>query len=326
MKMRKLLIFILLGFIIASCNKDDNNIAQGNFGKNKFRVKEIKGSNAHWGDYTMIVSYRAEEMENIWVRHGQDTIAHLTKEEKPVGNGNDYASTIYRINDYVANISEDSIRKLEDKYGVEAAKDSIPVVEREVFSAQVYYDNGRLWQQILLTSVPYPDMSEGAQYLKKERYKYIYEYDANGNIGICRMFIDTFDTSDPDLNADVQERAVRKLVFDYSGDRIAGMEEYRAEDEYGSDASYVKVPDWNFIYAGDRLTAANDLTYQWSGNTLSVTRDGKVVRYTLNNDGYPTRIDYANGEYVEVTYEAGNGNFGIFSPLLDQNFQIPYVR
>lgn len=326
MKMKKLLIFILLGFIIASCNNDDDDIAMGNSGKNGFRVKEIKGSNAHWGNYTMTVSYKNEDMEYIWVCNGQDTIAHLSKEERPVGNGNAYASTIYRIYDYVANISEDSIRKLEDKYGVEVAKDSIPVVSRELFSAQVAYENGRLWQQTLLFNIQYPDMSDGAQYLKKDRYKYIYEYSANGAVSICRMFIDTFDTSDPDLNADVQERAIRKLVFVYAGGRIAGMEEYRAEDEYGSEASYVKVTDWNFTYAGDRLTAANDITYQWSGNTVSVTRVGEVVRYTLNNDGYLTRIDYANGDYVEVTYEAGNGNFGIFSPLLEQNFGIPYVR
>lgn len=326
MKMKKLLIFILLGFIAASCNNDDDDTTPGNSGKNRFRVKEIKGSNAHWGDYTMTVSYRDEEMENIWVCNGQDTVAYLSKEERAAGNGNDYASTIYRIYDYVSNISEDSIRKLQDKYGVEAAKDSIPVVERELFLAQVYYDNDRLWQQMLLTSTPYPDIKEGVQYLKKERYKYIYEYNANGELGICRMFIDTFDTSDPDLNTDVQDRAVRKLVFDYSGDRIAGMEEYRAEDEYGSDASYVKVTDWNFGYTGDRLTAANDMTYQWSGNTLTVTRNGEVVRYTLNNDGYLVRIDYANGEYVEVTYEAGHGDFSVFSPLLDQNFGIPYVR
>lgn len=326
MKMKKLLIFILLGLIVASCNKDDDDIALGNSGKNGFRVKEIKGSNAHWGDYTMTVSYRAEDMEYIWVRNGQDTIAYLSKEEKPVGNGNDYASTIYRIYDYVANISEDSIRKLEDKYGVEAAKDSIPVVSRELFSVQVAYENGRLWQQTLLSNVQYPDMSDGAQYLKKDRYKYIYEYNANGVVSICRMFIDTFDISDPDLNADVRERAIRKLVFDYAGGKIAGMEEYRAEDEYGSEASYVKVTDWNFTYAGDRLTVANDITYQWSSNTVSVTRDGEVVRYTLNNDGYLVRIGYANGDYVEVTYEAGNGNFGIFSPLLDRNFGIPYVR
>ena len=104
------------------------------------------------------------------------------------------------------------------------------------------------------------------------------------------------------------------------------MEEYRAEDEYGSEASYVKVTDWNFTYAGDKLTAANDITYSWSGNTVSVTRDGETVRYTLNANGYLTRIDYANGDYMEVTYEAGNGNFGIFTPLLNRNFGIPYVR
>lgn len=326
MKMKKFLIFILLGFIVASCDKDDNDIAMGNSGKNEFRVKEIKGSNGHWGDYTMTVSYRAENMEYIWVYSGKDTIAYLSKEERAIGNGNDYASTIYRINDYVANISEDSIRKLEDKYGMEAAKDSIPVVSRELFSAQVAYENGRLWQQTLLSNVQYPDMSDGALYLKKDRYKYIYEYNANGVVTICRMFIDQFDTSDPDLNADVQERTVRKLMFVYSGGKVSGMEEYRAEDEYGSEASYVKVTDWNFTYAGDQLTAAKDITYQWSGNTMSVTRDGEVVRYTLNNDGYLTRIDYANGDYLEVKYEAGNGNFGIFSPLLDRNFGIPYVR
>lgn len=52
----------------------------------------------------------------------------------------------------------------------------IPVVSRELFSAQVAYENGRLWQQTLLSNVQYPDMSDGAQYLKKDRYKYIYEY------------------------------------------------------------------------------------------------------------------------------------------------------
>lgn len=326
MKMKKLLIFVLLGFIVASCDKDEDGSATWNFGKNEFRVKEIKGSNAHWGDYTMSVAYKAEEMEEIWVCSGQDTIAYLSKEERPVGNGNEYASTFYRIYDYVPAISEDSIRKLEEKYGVEAAKDSIPVVSRELFSVEVAYENGRLWQQTLLSYVRFPDMSESVQYLRKERYKYIYEYDGDGAMGICRMFFDTFDTSDPDLNTKVQERAVRKLVFGYTGGRLAAMEEYRAEDEYGSEASYVKVKDWNFTYAGERLTAANDISYQWDAHAVSVTREGETVRYTFDEKGYVKRIDYTDGEYIEVKYEGGNGNFSIFTPLLEQSFSIPFIR
>lgn len=326
MKMKKLLILILSGFMTASCNNDNDDALTGGAGKNEFRVKTIQGSNAQWGDFTMSVSYRNEEIDSMYVYNATDTLAYLSIEKRTEGNGNNYASTIYRIYNYVANISADSIKKLEDKYGVEAAKDSILLVSREVFSSQVAYEDGKMWLQVLTSYVHVPEENQVAQYLKKERGQYLYEHHANGTLGICRLFHDTFDTSDADLNIKFQTRAVRKLVFSHDKGLVSGMEEYRAEDEYGSEASYVKVTDWNFTYAGDKLTAANDITYSWSGNTVSVTRDGETVRYTLNANGYLTRIDYANGDYIEVTYEAGNGNFGIFTPLLNRNFGIPYVR
>lgn len=326
MKMKRIIIFILLGLIAASCNNDDDDAIKGNVGKNEFRVKTIRGTNAQWGDFTLTVSYRNEEMDSMYVYNATDTLAYLSKEERPEGNGYDYASTIYHIYNYVANISADSIQKLEDKYGVEVAKDSIPLVSREVFSSQVAYENGEVWLQILTAYVHVPEENQPAQYLKEERNQYMYEYHANGSLDICRMFHDTFDTSDADLNNKFQTRDVRKLVFNYDRGLVSDMEEFRAEDEYGSEASYVKVTDWNFIYTGDRLTAANDITYSWNGNAVSITREGNTVRYTLNANGYPTRIDYPNGDYLEVTYEAGNGNFSIFSPLLEQNFGIPYIR
>lgn len=324
--MRKLLILILLGFIAAACNNDDDDVFAGSAGKNEFRVKSIKGSNAHWGDYTLAVTYRAEEVDSMWVYNANDTLARLSKEERAAGNGNDYASTFYHIYDYVPNISEDSIRKLQEKYGVEMAKDSIPIVNRELFTTQLVYEDERLWQQTFTCYVRYPDMSDGVQYLKKERCKYIYEYNANGLLSICRMFIDSYDTSDPDLNQDFQKRDIRKLIFAYDQGKVTNMEEYRNEDKYGSEASYVKANDWNFTYSANNLISVNDIAYQYSGNTLSVTRDNEITRYSYNSNGYLSRIDYANGEYVEIAYESGHGNFAIFSPLLEQTFGIPVVR
>ena len=56
MKMKKLLILILSGFMTASCNNDNDDALTGGAGKNEFRVKTIHGAYAHWGDFTMCVS------------------------------------------------------------------------------------------------------------------------------------------------------------------------------------------------------------------------------------------------------------------------------
>lgn len=317
--MKKIVIYLLLGLVIAACDKDDDNTPTRSAVKNQFRVKEIKGSNEHWGDYTMTVSYYAEELDSILVYNTRDTLAYFSKEEKE-------ESVIYSIYDIVPNISKDSIRVLEEKYGA-AAKDSIPMVEKKLFSSEIVYENQRIWQQTITSYVQYDDMSEGAKYLTKDRTKYIYEYNPNGFLSICRMFIDTFDTTDPDDNREIKERAVRKLDFAYDGEKTNNMVEYRAEDEYGSSASYVKVADWNFVYSGNNLTAVNDIAYQYNGNLVTgITREGAVTRYAYNADGYVTRIDYANGDYLEIKYEAGHGNFSIFAPILEQSFNIPYIR
>ena len=321
--MKKILIYLLLGVSLFACNdSDDDTGARKVNVKNEFRVKEIRGTNAHWGNYTMGVSYYAEELDSAWVYNAQkDTLDILTTQEIEGG-------IEYDIYDFVPNIDADSIRRLEELYG-EKAKDSIPMVTRKLYSLQVIYDNERVQSQAFSFYMPREDMGVGQdfnnKYLNNYRTRYYYEYDQQGYLIICRMLKDVY-LPDPDDNAEF-ERSVNKLVFSYVSGRVSVMDEFRAEDQYGSSESYVKSDTWNFVYTGEKLTAVNGVTYQYEGNSVSsITRDGQTVRYSYNSDGYLKRIEWTNGEYMEMKYESGNGNFGVLSPLLEQNWEVPYVR
>lgn len=157
--------------------------------KNKFRVKEITGRNAHWGEYVMNMVYYEETLDSVVVRdHANDKLAVMTS------SGTDNGLK-YSLNDYIPNIDADSIQKLYDKYG-SLAKDSIPLIARELFSLSNEYKNEILVAQTFVYNKAREDVGSGKnfnnKYLKNKRVRYLYEYDDRANLIICRILEDMY--------------------------------------------------------------------------------------------------------------------------------------
>ena len=85
-----------------------------------------------------------------------------------------------------------------------------------------------------------------------------------------------------------------------------------------------------FSYSGGLLTQVSgerlNLEYQYSGGQVTAIRytDGERT-YEYNSDGFLKRVDFGNGEYMEIKYEAGHGDFHLFTPLIENSFNLPSI-
>lgn len=327
--MRKLLLYFMLCVTMFACNdSEDDGIDGGVNGiKNKFRVKEINGENDYWGKFSMSFTYYEERVDSALVRNAVgDTIAILTVSE-------DEKSRTYYIADVIPAIDPDSIQKLEDLYG-DLAKDSIPMMTRNLFTLKTEYTKSVMTAQEFNYYRPREDVGTGPsfnnKYLNDKRMRYIYEYDASGRLKICRMFSDVFEP-DPDDNVEFK-RLVYKAVFAYDeAGKTVAIDWYQGDESYEATGSYRLTDRYQFVYSGEKPSALNgkllQLTYQYAGDLLtSIDNNGATVKYGYNNDGYLNRIEKGTNDYMDIKYQSGNGNFSLFTPLLDQGFGVPYIR
>ena len=327
--MRKLLLYFMLCVTMFACNdSDDDGISSGvNEIKNKFRVKEISGENDYWGKFSMHFKYYEERVDSAVVCNAAlDTIAILTVSE-------DEKSRTYYVADFIPAIDPDSIQRLEDLYG-ELAKDSIPMMTRNVFQLKTEYTKSVMTAQEFNYYRPREDVGTGAsfnnKYLNDKRMRYLYEYDAVGKLKICRMFSDVFEP-DPDDNAEFK-RLIYKAVFSYDEvGKAVSIDWYQGDESYEATESYRLTDQYQFIYSGEKPSALNgkllQLTYQYAGEQVTqIDNNGITVKYGYNSDGYLNRIEKGTNDYMDIKYESGHGNFSLFTPLLDQGFFIPYIR
>lgn len=326
--MKYLILIICLFIGMAACHDSDDNTTPGQEEtKNTSRVKEINGKNSYWGEYHMQFIYYGDKVDSAWIWNaGKDTIALLTTSE------DDKALTYY-ISDFIPAIDPDSIQKLEDRYGP-LAKDSIPMMTRTLYSVKNQFTNGILMAQEFAYYRPREDVGTGVdfnnKYLNDKRIRYIYEYNAAGTLKICRVFRDVYE-KDPDDNAEFQ-RVIYKAEFSYDdAGHVTTIAWYEGDDRYETTASYRLADTYQLVYSGDLPTSLNgehlQLQYQGTGKLISsIMKDGSSVKYSYTGEGYLNRIEEENGEYIEVKYEAGNGNFGLFTPLLDKGFYVPFIK
>lgn len=316
---------MLLGAGLFACSDSDDDLDVKDSPKNKFRVKEITGRNAHWGEYVMNMVYYEETLDSVVVRdHANDKLAVMTS------SGTDNGLK-YSLNDYIPNIDADSIQKLYDKYG-SLAKDSIPLIARELFSLSNEYKNEILVAQ---TFVYNKARRRGDRerilinkYLKNKRIRYLYEYDDRANLIICRVLEDMYKKEIKD-NEEF-DRLIYKAAFDLNGNMVTSMNLYLSDDTYGSGEDYRLHDTYSFSYSSGLLTKVScktlNLEYQYSGeNVISVRYTDGERTYEYNSDGFLKRIDFGNGEYMEIKYEAGHGDFHLFTPLIENSFNLPSI-
>ena len=261
---------MLLGAGLFACSDSDDDLDVKDSPKNKFRVKEITGRNAHWGEYVMNMVYYEETLDSVVVRdHANDKLAVMTS------SGTDNGLK-YSLNDYIPNIDADSIQKLYDKYG-SLAKDSIPLIARELFSLSNEYKNEILVAQTFVYNKAREDVGSGKnfnnKYLKNKRVRYLYEYDDRANLIICRVLEDMYKKEIKD-NEEF-DRLIYKAAFDLNGNMVTSMNLYLSDDTYGSGEDYRLHDTYSFSYSSGLLTKVScktlNLEYQYSGeNVISV--------------------------------------------------------
>lgn len=323
--MKKWMIYLLLGAGLFACSDSDDDVDVKVTPKNKFRVKEITGKNSHWGEYVMDVVYYYETLDSVVVRDKENNkLAVMTSYD--VDNGLKYS-----LEDYIPNIDADSIQKLYDKYGADA-KDSIPLIGRELFALTNEYKHEELVAQTFVYNKAREDVGSGKdfnnKYLKNKRVRYIYEYDERGDLVICRVLEDAYKKEIKD-NENF-DRLVYKAVVEFSGSTVTSVALYQSDEVYGSGEDYKLNDTYTFSYSGGLLTRVSgerlNLEYQYSGGQVSAIRYTNGERtYEYNSDGFLKRVDFGNGEYMEIKYEAGHGDFHLFTPLIENSFNIPNI-
>ena len=323
--MKKWIIYLLLGAGLFACSDSDDDVDVKVTPKNKFRVKEITGKNSHWGEYVMNMVYYYETLDSVVVRDKENNkLAVMTSYD--VDNGLKYS-----LEDYIPNIDADSIQKLYDKYGADA-KDSIPLIGRELFALTNEYKHEELVAQTFVYNKAREDVGSGKdfnnKYLKNKRIRYIYEYDERGDLVICRVLEDTYKKEIKD-NENF-DRLVYKAVMEFSGSTVTSVALYQSDEVYGSGEDYKLNDTYIFSYSGGLLTQVSgerlNLEYQYSGGQVIAIlyTDGERT-YEYNSDGFLKRVDFGNGEYMEIKYEAGHGDFHLLTPLIENSFNLPSI-
>jgi lipoprotein len=323
--MKKWMIYLLLGAMLFACSDSDDDVDVKVTPKNKFRVKEITGKNSHWGEYVMNMVYYYETLDSVVVRDKENNkLAVMTSYD--VDNGLKYS-----LEDYIPNIDADSIQKLYDKYGADA-KDSIPLIGRELFALTNEYKHEELVAQTFVYNKAREDVGSGKdfnnKYLKNKRVRYIYEYDERGDLVICRVLEDAYKKEIKDNEK--FDRLVYKAVMEFSGSTVTSVALYQSDEVYGSGEDYKLNDTYTFSYSGGLLTKVSgerlNLEYQYSGGQVIAIlyTDGERT-YEYNSDGFLKRVDFGNGEYMEIKYEAGHGDFHLFTPLIENSFNLPSI-
>lgn len=114
------------------------------------------------------------------------------------------------------------------------------------------------------------------------------------------------------------DRLVYKAVLDFDGNRITSVNLYQSDEVYGSGEDYKLNDIYTFSYSDELLVKVSgerlNIEYQYFGDKIIVIRyvDGEK-NYEYNSDGFLKRVDFGNGEYMEIKYEAGHGDFLVYS-------------
>ena len=288
-----IVIFVLLGVFILACDEQDT---VSPVVSNKWRAKEIKGHNALWGDFTLSLSYISDVVSLGIVRNSQnDTIATLA----------DGTVTMK-----VPALSQEEIDALPSGAKIPMTNSIIYSIDRET-------------------------LQESITYYKRDGLSFIYDYEEN--------YLFEYDDT---LAANPKILKWRK-VGDGESDMLMERMVYVYDDNHivrGELAIYERdwkvVSNWNYIYADERLIELRAVsvggeellrkTFSYEGDNIEVAtvEDGetKNVVYTMNADGFVTRIDEGNGNYMEIEYELGNGNFSSFTPQIVRLYGEPYIK
>ena len=337
--MKKNYIYILLLCIVfTACNKDaeykDYKSDVPQMKKNLFRVNMITGHNQRWGDYRFRLNYDQELLTLSY----RVNIVKDTLDQDTLGVISATISSIeeieYQIFDYVVNIDQDSVDRLEkqliEKYGEGnfSLKDSISMASRKTRSSLMNFNSSGRMIHNVDKYYKYPeDFGSGDEFDNESKLQYTltqsYEYNNEGKDYIKRYFNDVVDSEDEDI----LHRTLHKQEIEYLNSKVSALVIYKVKDG----ENFEEARRYTFEYSGDKLMKITsdgynrEFTYNSNDQIISVNTNGKIVTYEYDDDNNLSKITDGDN-YMQMTYEKGNGNYYIFTSFEDRVMGIPYVK
>ena len=313
------LVRMLIGIAITcACQDNDDSGSIDLRPEHKMRVKEIVGYNSHWKDYTLKISYANDKIIDI---------ERFNLNGRKVGGleiRREQESVSYMLQDYIPAIDADSIYRLDAHLqklygkGNYSLEDSIPLTSTVLMMLTTESSDGIITAQQFTYYQPKTDFGQGADfstsYDAKNRESYIYEYGNDNSIIICRNLSDVFSEG----NEDIYERESYKIEYAFNGQQVQNRILSVAGIDY--EDNWNVLQELSYAYSAGRLIeiAGNNYSLQCVYNNeklTSITENGETTLYTMNEQGYCTRIEYASGDYMDIKYENGSGDFNIFTRL-----------
>lgn len=311
--MKKILVSLLALCAIVSCDKNDDKELKNTNIQNKLRVAKINGSNQMWGEnFTLEFNYNTINMidKSYIINNEGDTVSYI------IGR-RDNTELIYEVHDRERDSKTGKlIKDTQKRYivknkmsGLLVASQTIEVNEpKTVFDSEDYNHE---------------------EYIKVSLTKYVYEFDANGKIINSRVMLKKFNTN-PDYGYEDNEKydtfiSKSQVIFD--GSKVMKVENYVSDSET-ENANYRLKNTQTLVYSGDKIQSINNnngggnTVFTYSGNDVKVND----VTYTLNSDGYVTKIIAADGSIINIEYEIGTGNFETLFPLINKVYSIPAIK
>jgi YD repeat-containing protein len=290
--------------LVAACNDNDNQNGNGTpvtATDDLSRVKSMSGYDAHYGNYTMSVHYGESDgkLDSMVIRDDANTRIGRVSMSESTDN-----TVTYTFTDIIA-------------------QENGPIY-RTYKAVVVRYWRDAVQSQTFTT---YRRKEGTTDYLLDSRRHYIYEYDSQGRIAICRRIDDVYDQEQGD---DYYVRTIDKAETTFDGNRVGGMTLYNADGDLESETNYVRADSYTFNYTSGRLSSVAgtklQMNYTYSDNMPSaITSNGQTVNYRYNADGLVTSISYPDGRHTEIAYEQGAGSLRLLSPLFDTLLGIPAV-
>lgn len=325
-----LLVVVLTSLYCGACNYE--TVTKGKAAKvyriykNSYRAKTIIGKNELWGEFKLILNYRDEALGVSYrLDENGDTVGVLSSGS---------------IQDYVINISQDSIQRLEkrliEQYGVGnfSLKDTINRfhrIQRNLLIKMTnYYPDGRIAKMsdayykrripISTSDADFTSVYDLVHYVHN-----YYEYNDEGRIITNRIFDDVY----PDYanEPSVYIRKIYKHQTAYENEKVLSISlfDLSAGENFFESSRYVLNYKNNLLMTVDG--GEKSIVFKYKENTISETLIEDVRSfYEFDTNHNLVKISDDRGNFMKIDYEVGHGSLSQYVPILDKQLGIPYIK
>lgn len=302
--------------------------------KNSYRAKTITGKNEAWGEFKLYLNYKGEDLAVSYrVDNETDTVGSITRQYSAVSN-----SAIYNVQDFVVNISQDSINRLDnvlkEKYGEGnySLKDSVYRRSRAARSRMEVVNNlhadGRVKMSTFTYFKPQDEVSTSdkdftTDYEQVRSVVNKFEYNLDGYVIVNRLHESIF--KDPkDLTKFDRRIFKHETIFDKSV--IVNFIEY----ELFAGDNFTELDNYSYSYSGGKLMSVagknQTRSFVYSGSNLEITIGEEKFTYTFDGNNNVTKMADSKGNYMNIEYEAGHGDFSSLTPFFEIQLGMPYIK